>query len=61
LAAAWFLGDNDVGVVMYDETSGGGFDGLEPAGRNENQGAESTLAAMSTFQQARLLLTPSLQ
>jgi hypothetical protein len=62
LATQWFLGTNDVGVAMYDEASGGGCDGLERAGRNENQGAESTLAAISTLQQARrLLLTSSLR
>jgi hypothetical protein len=38
---------------MHDPTTGGGFDGLEPGGRNENQGAESTLALLSTLQQAR--------
>lgn len=53
LAAAWFLGRNDSGTPMLDPTTGGGFDGLEPAGRNENQGAESTLALLSTLQQAR--------
>ena len=36
--------------------SGGGCDGLERYGRNENQGAESTLALVSTLQQARALL-----
>jgi hypothetical protein len=40
---------------MYDDTSGGGCDGLERGGRNENQGAESTLALLSTLQQARRL------
>lgn len=53
LAAAWFLGVNDSGTPMHDPLTGGGFDGLEPAGRNENQGAESTLALLSTLQQAR--------
>ena len=53
LAAAWFLGTNDSGTPMHDPVSGGGFDGLEPAGRNENQGAESTLALLATLQQAR--------
>lgn len=48
----WFLGDNDIGVPMADPVSGGGYDGLMPAGRNENQGAESTLAWLSTLQQA---------
>ena len=54
LAVAWFLGDNDSRTPMYDPVSGGGFDGLERFGRNENQGAESTLAALSTLQRARL-------
>jgi hypothetical protein len=53
MAAAWFLGDNDARTPMHDPVSGGGFDGLERAGRNENRGAESTLALLSTLQQAR--------
>ena len=53
LAAAWFLGDNDSGTPMHDPVTGGGFDGLTPTGRNENQGAESTLALLATLQQAR--------
>jgi hypothetical protein len=53
--AAWFEGDNDIGIALTG-ASGGGCDGLERHGRNENQGAESTLAMLSTFQQARLLL-----
>jgi len=55
-AAGWFLGDNDCGIALYDLASGGGCDGLERAGRNENQGAESTLAMISTFQQAQRML-----
>lgn len=55
LAAGWFLGDNDARTPLYDPATGGGFDGLEPSGRNANQGAESTLAAISTLQQARRL------
>lgn len=55
LCAAWFLGDNDSGTVMHDPVSGGGYDGLERDGRNENQGAESTLALLSTLQQAHRL------
>jgi hypothetical protein len=58
-AAAWFLGDNDAHIPLYDEVSGGGCDGLEQDGRNDNQGAESTLAMISTFQQAhRVLAAP---
>ncbi|GLY94378.1 glycosyltransferase [Actinoplanes sp. NBRC 103695] len=52
---AWFLGDNDTGVVMYDPQTGGGYDGLTPDGPNLNQGAESTLALLSTLQHARAL------
>ena len=54
-AASWFFGANDAGVSLYDPVTGGGCDGLEPHGRNENQGAESTLALISTLQQARRL------
>ena len=54
-AWAWFMGDNDASTPMFDPESGAGFDGLEPDGRNENRGAESTLAALSTYQQARRL------
>lgn len=52
---AWFLGDNDAGVPMIDRGTGAGFDGLSATGRNENRGAESTLAAISTDQQLRAL------
>lgn len=51
--AAWFLGVNDRRIPMIDFTSGGGYDGLTPTGRNANQGAESTLAALSTLQRFR--------
>ena len=54
-AAAWFFGANDGGVPLYDETSGGCRDGLQPAGCNQNQGAESTLAMISTLQHAHRL------
>jgi hypothetical protein len=52
---AWVTGDNDASTAMFDPGSGAGFDGLERDGRNENRGAESTLAALSTYQQARRL------
>jgi hypothetical protein len=54
--AAWFDGDNDAQTPLWDPQTGGGFDGLEPFGRNENQGAESTLALLSTRQQTQQLL-----
>jgi hypothetical protein len=52
LAASWFLGANDVGAVLRVD-GGGCCDGLEVGGRNENQGAESTLALLSTLQHVR--------
>lgn len=54
-AWAWFLGSNDAGIVMIDPEAGAGFDGLKPEGRNENRGAESTLAALATNQCMRIL------
>jgi len=59
LAAAWFAGDNDVGAVMWDADTGGGYDGLLPTGANLNQGAESTIALISTCQHARNLTLAS--
>ena len=50
LAVTWFLGNNDSAESMIDLESGGGFDGLHIDGVNENQGAESTLAMISTLQ-----------
>jgi len=55
LAASWFLGRNDVGVPLLDRRTGGSRDGLRPAGVNENEGAESTIALISALQQARRL------
>ncbi len=55
LAWAWFLGANDSGTPMVDIETGAGYDGLQPTGRNANRGAESTLAALSTYQRAAAL------
>jgi hypothetical protein len=55
-AAAWFMGDNDAGEPMWDPDTGGGYDGLHADGVDNNQGAESTLAVVSTLQHARRLL-----
>ncbi|MFG1648567.1 glycosyltransferase [Micromonospora sp. NPDC049275] len=52
-AIGWFLGDNDLGTPMWDPGTGGGYDGLTAHGPNLNQGAESTLALISTLQHAR--------
>jgi len=53
LALRWFLGGNDKGTPMFDPWTGGGYDGLTATGPNLNQGAESTLALLSTLQNAR--------
>ncbi|MBW4722327.1 hypothetical protein [Saccharothrix obliqua] len=41
-------------MPLLDEETGGGCDGLSRDGRNRNQGAESTLALLSTLQHARV-------
>jgi hypothetical protein len=54
-AYGWFLGDNDLGVPLAIPASGGCQDGLTPWGRNENQGAESTLMWLTALEQVREL------
>ncbi len=43
-AFEWFLGRNDLGLPLYDPTTGGCGDGLHSDRVNANQGAESSLA-----------------
>lgn len=43
-AFEWFLGRNDLGLALYDATTGGCRDGLHVDRLSQNQGAESTLA-----------------
>ena len=40
----WFLGRNSINQSVYDEVTGGCFDGLLPNCLNLNQGAESTIS-----------------
>jgi hypothetical protein len=54
-AAAWFLGENDLGLPLLDTATGGCRDGLERGGVNENEGAESTIALITALLQARRL------
>jgi len=51
----WFLGDNDLQIVLYDSGTGGCRDGLHPDRANENQGAESSLAFLMALLEMRLL------
>ncbi len=48
LCGEWFNGTNVLGLKLGDPATGGCSDGLEPTGLNENQGAESTLAYLSS-------------
>ena len=43
-AFEWFLGRNDLGLPLYDFSTGGCGDGLHHDRVSENQGAESSLA-----------------
>lgn len=49
-AAAWLVGLNDNGTVLYDEATGATRDGLMIASANENRGAESTIAGVGALQ-----------
>lgn len=53
LAIGWFLGENDSKMELMNMETGGGSDGLGPTGRSDNEGAESTLALLSTLQHGR--------
>ena len=60
-AFEWFLGRNDLGLPLYDFTTGGCGDGLHHDRVNENQGAESTLAfhlSLAEMNCAEHLITP---
>jgi hypothetical protein len=54
----WFLGDNDAGVPLFDERTGGCSDALTGPDRSRNQGAESTLAMISVLQHGHRLTGP---
>ncbi|MDA1005037.1 MAG: glycosyltransferase family 4 protein [Verrucomicrobia bacterium] len=61
-AFEWFLGRNDLGVPLYDFTSGGCSDGLHSGRVSENQGAESTLAfhiALAEMEASQQLIPPA--
>jgi glycosyltransferase involved in cell wall biosynthesis len=48
-AFAWFLGENRLGLPLYDFTTAGCRDGLGAAHVNLNQGAESTLCFLMSL------------
>lgn len=43
----WFLGENVLGQIVYDRTTGGCYDGIGENFINLNQGAESTIAYLT--------------
>lgn len=51
----WFMGENDWNTCMVHPDSHGCLDGLSSWGPNPNQGAESTLAMLSTLHFANRL------
>ncbi|MBV8332964.1 MAG: hypothetical protein JO192_09540 [Candidatus Eremiobacteraeota bacterium] len=55
VAFEWFAGNNVAEVALADEDTGSCYDGITPAGLNQNMGAESTLA----YLQAALFLIPA--
>lgn len=54
-AFEWFLGANDLGLSLYDPSTGGCRDGLHESRVNQNQGAESTLAFLLSLAEMRSL------
>jgi glycosyltransferase involved in cell wall biosynthesis len=51
----WFLGRNDLGLALYDSTTGGCRDGLHMDRLSQNQGAESTLAFLLSLAEMQAL------
>ena len=51
----WFFGSNDVHQPLYDFSSGGCFDGIQPGGVNQNQGAESLVSLLLALQRVHLV------
>jgi len=56
LGRRWFDGHNDQGIAMHDPVTGAGFDALTSNGRNDNRGAESTIAFLSVDQRVTSVL-----
>ncbi len=60
-AFRWFLGENDLQVSLYDNSTGGCRDGLHPDRVNENQGAESTLSFLMALIDMQKTETPTVK
>ena len=40
----WYLGRNSKNLILIDPETGGCYDGIEPDGLNQNEGAESVVS-----------------
>ncbi|MDD5307136.1 MAG: glycosyltransferase family 4 protein [Deltaproteobacteria bacterium] len=54
-AFEWFLGRNDLGLALYDSSTGGCRDGLHVDRVSQNEGAESTLAFLLALAEMQAL------
>jgi hypothetical protein len=54
-AFEWFLGRNDLGLALYDPSTGGCRDGLHVDRVSQNQGSESTLAFLLALAEMQTL------
>jgi len=54
-AFEWFLGRNDLGLALYDASTGGCRDGLHVDRVSQNEGAESTLAFLIALAEMQAL------
>jgi len=55
LAFSWFLGRNDLNQMLYDFSTSGCYDGLQPGGVNQNQGGESTVSWLLALHRMHLV------
>ena len=51
----WFFGNNDLHQLLYDFSTGGCSDGLQPAGINQNQGGEAVVSFLLSLQRMQQL------
>ena len=54
-ALNWFFGSNDIHQPLYHFSRGGCYDGIQPAGVNQNQGAESVVSVILALQRVHLV------
>ena len=54
-AFEWFLGQNDLGLPVYDASTGGCRDGLHVDRVSQNEGGESTLAFLIALTEMQAL------